>query len=103
MTNSKCITPEPRQKFTWLFLGTPKGEEWTGLPVTLRTIAHSEEVACDAFPSWDLVFAAKIRTESTLNTSFLCQRTGTLWSVWGTNVMDTPEIKAIVNSEVDHD
>lgn len=91
MTNSKCITPEQRQKFTWLFLGTPKGEEWTGLPVTLRTVAASEDDARDKFASWNLTFAAKIRTESTLNTSWADSESSTLWTIISTDLRQSME------------
>jgi hypothetical protein len=77
---------QTRPEFTWLFLGTPKGEEWTGKPVTLRTIATSEEEACAEFPAWDLTFAAKIRTESSLNTSWADPDTQTLWSILGSDM-----------------
>ncbi|MFX2612036.1 host cell division inhibitor Icd-like protein [Enterobacter mori] len=52
---------ETRPKFTWLFLGTPKGEECT--PITLRTRADTEAEAREMFVGWDLTFAAKIRTD----------------------------------------
>lgn len=73
------------KKYTWLFLGTPKGEEWTGLPVTLRTIAETEEEARDTYPTWNLTFAAKIRTESPLNTTWGDSDSATLWTLCGTD------------------
>lgn len=48
-------------KFTWLFLGTPKGQTCT--PVVIRTTADTEEEARAWYPRWDLTFAAKIRSE----------------------------------------
>ncbi|MEG0870360.1 MAG: host cell division inhibitor Icd-like protein [Hafnia sp.] len=41
-------------KFTWLFLATPARN------------ADTEEKARGAFPGWDLIFAAKIRSECSL-------------------------------------
>ncbi|QCD04308.1 host cell division inhibitor Icd-like protein [Citrobacter portucalensis] len=51
-------------KFTWLFLGTPKGQTCT--PVVIRTAADTEEEARAWYPRWDLTFAAKIRSECSL-------------------------------------
>lgn len=55
---------QTRPKFTWLFLGTPKGTACT--PVTLRTQAEDEQSARAEFCGWDLTFAAKIRCECSL-------------------------------------
>ncbi|WP_072049796.1 host cell division inhibitor Icd-like protein [Enterobacter roggenkampii] len=73
-------------KFTWLFLGTPKGEQWTGAPVTLRTQASTEEDARNAFPSWNLTFAAKIRTDSPINCSWTERENLSLWSLLGSDI-----------------
>jgi hypothetical protein len=81
-----CITPPPAQAYTWLFLGTPKGEKANCTPVTLRTVAKDEETARANFSSWDLTFAAKIRNESTLNASWADPDSGTLWTLFGTSV-----------------
>lgn len=51
-------------KFTWLFLGTPKGQTCT--PVVIRITADTEEEARAWYPRWDLTFAAKIRSECLL-------------------------------------
>lgn len=51
-------------KFTWLFLGIPKGQTCT--PVVIRTTADTEEEARAWYPRWDLTFAAKIRSECSL-------------------------------------
>lgn len=51
-------------KFTWLFLGIPKGQTCT--PVVIRTTADTEEEARTWYPRWDLTFAAKIRSECPL-------------------------------------
>lgn len=50
--------------YTWLFLGTPKGQTCT--PVVIRTTADTEEEARAWYPRWDLTFAAKIRSECSL-------------------------------------
>ncbi len=49
---------QTRPKFTWLFLGTPRGHSC--LPIVLRTIADTEDTARAKFCGWDLTFAAKI-------------------------------------------
>ncbi|HHL1780831.1 TPA: host cell division inhibitor Icd-like protein, partial [Klebsiella pneumoniae] len=51
-------------RFTWLFLGTPKGQTCT--PVVIRVAADTEEEARECYSRWDLTFAAKIRSESSL-------------------------------------
>jgi hypothetical protein len=97
----KDITTHPQgrdsnnQKFTWLFLGTPKGQEFTGLPVTLRTVAETEQEARAAFCGWDLTFAAKIRTESPFTASWIDKDTVSLWSILGSEtpcLRDMPEV-----------
>ena len=72
------------QKFTWLFLGTPKGQTCT--PIVLRTNAATEEDARTSFCGWDLTFAAKIRTESPLTTSWIDKDSTILWSLMGSDV-----------------
>ena len=52
-------------KFTWLFLATPKRHADV-CPVVVRFNADTEEKARGAFPGWNLVFAAKIRSECSL-------------------------------------
>ncbi|MFW3764574.1 host cell division inhibitor Icd-like protein [Klebsiella pneumoniae] len=52
-------------KFTWLFLATPKRHAEV-CPVVVRFNADTEEKARGAFPGWNLVFAAKIRSECSL-------------------------------------
>ncbi|EPG6464480.1 host cell division inhibitor Icd-like protein [Citrobacter freundii] len=51
-------------KFTWLFLGIPKGQICT--PVVIRIAADTEEEAREWYSRWDLTFAAKIRSECSL-------------------------------------
>ncbi|WP_310607777.1 host cell division inhibitor Icd-like protein [Buttiauxella brennerae] len=87
----KNNTTPQSQSFTWLFLGTPKGEEWIGSPVTLRTIAEDEDTARANFSSWNLTFAAKIRSESTLNTSWADSENFTLWTIISTDVRQSME------------
>ncbi|RKR54645.1 hypothetical protein C7387_2811 [Yokenella regensburgei] len=72
-----------QQKFTWLFLGTPRGHTCT--PIVLRTVADTEDTARAAFCGWDLTFAAKIRTESPLSVSFMDSESRTLWSILGSD------------------
>lgn len=52
-------------KFTWLFLATPK-QHADVCPVIVRFISDTEENARAEFPGWDLIFAAKIRSECSL-------------------------------------
>lgn len=52
-------------KFTWLFLATP-ARNADACPVVVRFSADTEEKARCAFPGWNLVFAAKIRSECPL-------------------------------------
>lgn len=58
------LTQNSLPAFTWLFLGTPKGETCT--PVVIRVTADTEEEARLWYPRWDLTFAAKIRSECSL-------------------------------------
>lgn len=51
-------------KFTWLFLGIPKGQTCT--PVVIRIAADTEKEAREWYYRWDLTFAAKIRSECPL-------------------------------------
>ena len=83
-------------KFTWLFLGTPKGHTCT--PIVLRTVADTEDTARAAFCGWNLTFAAKIRTESTLSVSFMDSENRTLWSILGSD----PYSVEAVPTEVRH-
>ena len=68
-------------KFTWLFLGTPKGHACN--PVVLRTTATTEEIARDTFSDWELTFAAKIRTESPYAVTWSDLDSETIWSIIG--------------------
>ena len=76
-------------KFTWLFLGTPKGETCT--PIVLRTTAVTEEDARADFPGWELTFAAKIRTESPLIYHWLDTDSLSQWSVIGVDARQSLE------------
>lgn len=58
------IPATSQTKFTWLFLGTPKGQTCT--PVVIRVAADTEEEARQWCPRWNLTFAAKIRSECSL-------------------------------------
>ncbi|HEE0082048.1 TPA: host cell division inhibitor Icd-like protein [Citrobacter youngae] len=57
-------TTTVRPAFTWLFLGTPKGQTCT--PVVIRIAADTEEEAREWYSRWDLTFAAKILSECSL-------------------------------------
>lgn len=61
-TQNSTTSAQPR--FTWLFLGTPKGHTCT--PVVIRVTADTEEEARLWYSRWDLTFAAKIRSECSL-------------------------------------
>ncbi|MGQ3663191.1 host cell division inhibitor Icd-like protein [Citrobacter braakii] len=76
---------ETRPKFTWLFLGKPQREDFTGKPITLRTEADTEQEAREAFPAWELTFAAKIRTDCPVTYSW-CSGTDKCisWMITGT-------------------
>lgn len=63
MATANSTTPA-LPKFTWLFLGTPKGQH--AAPMVIRVTADTEEEARQWYASWDLTFAAKIRSECSL-------------------------------------
>lgn len=60
------LLPQPKtaQIHLGLFLGTPKGRTCT--PVVIRIVADSEQEAREFYSRWDLIFAAKIRSECSL-------------------------------------
>ncbi|HHD7773331.1 host cell division inhibitor Icd-like protein [Klebsiella grimontii] len=60
---------QTRPEFTWLFLATPKHLPH-GAPVVLRTNAATEEEARAEFPGWNMVFAAKIRSQMRCSITF---------------------------------
>ncbi|HHA1934655.1 TPA: host cell division inhibitor Icd-like protein [Enterobacter ludwigii] len=70
--------------FCWLFLGSRPNDK--AAPTVLRTTAATEADARADFPGWELTFAAKIRTESPLTTSWSDPGNMTLWSIIGTDV-----------------
>lgn len=83
-------------KFTWLFLGTPKGHICS--PIVLRTVAATEEDARAAFFGWNLTFAAKIRTESPYSLTWTDSENDTLWSLMGAEIdissrLPVPEVR----------
>ena len=83
-------------KFTWLFLGTPKGHICS--PIVLRTVAATEEDARAAFFGWNLIFAAKIRTESPYSLTWTDSENATLWSLVGAEIdissrLPVPEVR----------
>lgn len=69
---------QTRPEFTWLFLATPKHYPECA-PVVLRFDADTEACARDAFPGWDLVFAAKIRAQAPCRVSFFDYATRRGW------------------------
>lgn len=83
-------------KFTWLFLGTPKGHICS--PIVLRTVADTEENARAAFFGWNLTFAAKIRTESPYSLTWTDSENDTPWSLMGAEIyissrLPVPEVR----------
>lgn len=69
---------QTRPEFTWLFLATPKHYPECA-PVVLRFDADTEACARDAFPGWNLVFAAKIRAQAPCRVSFFDYSTRRGW------------------------
>lgn len=72
---------ETRPKFTWLFLGKPKGSDCT--PIVLRTTADTEKEARVMLVGWDLIFAAKIRTDCPLTCHWVDKNSAVLWTLIG--------------------
>lgn len=60
---------QTRPEFTWLFLAVPKHLPH-GKPVVLRTTASTEEEARAEFSGWNMVFAAKIRSQMRCHITF---------------------------------
>jgi hypothetical protein len=78
---------QTRTKFTFLFLATPDHTpECT--PVVLRFDADTEVAARDAFPGWDLVFAAKIRTQAPCRVAFFDYATHRGWEFDSASVQE---------------
>ncbi len=78
---------QTRTKFTFLFLATPDHTpECT--PVVLRFDADTEAAARDAFPGWDLVFAAKIRTQAPCRVAFFDYATRRGWEFDSASVQE---------------
>lgn len=76
---------ETRPKFTWLFLAT-HGYPSESIPTVVRFDADTEEDARAAFPGMVLTFAAKIRTESPYNLTWVDGENATLWSIIGGDI-----------------
>ena len=65
MEAATWLLPQPKTaQIHRLFLGTPKGRTCT--PVVIRIVADSEQEAREFYSRWDLIFAAKIRSECSL-------------------------------------
>ncbi|HBV6758300.1 TPA: host cell division inhibitor Icd-like protein [Klebsiella oxytoca] len=60
---------QTRLEFAWLFLATPKHLPHVA-PVVLRTNAATEEEARAEFSGWNMVFAAKIRSQMRCHITF---------------------------------
>ncbi|HGV4317774.1 TPA: host cell division inhibitor Icd-like protein [Klebsiella pneumoniae] len=60
---------QTRPEFTWLFLATPEHLPHS-TPVVLRICADTEETARAAFHGWNMVFAAKIRSQMRCSMTF---------------------------------
>lgn len=69
---------QTRPEFTWLFLATPKHHPECS-PIVLRFDADTEETARDAFPGWNLIFAAKIRAHAPCRVAFFDYATRRGW------------------------
>ncbi|HGY5680270.1 TPA: host cell division inhibitor Icd-like protein [Serratia marcescens] len=69
---------QTRSKFTFLFLATPDHTPECA-PVVLRFDADTEAAERDAFPGWDLIFAAKIRTQPPCRVAFFDYATRSGW------------------------
>lgn len=91
MAKANSTTP----KFTFLFLATKPGDKCA--PVVLRTAADTEEAARAFFPGWNLTFAAKIRTASPVNFSWIDYVNLSQWSVTASDISEQPD--ALNNSE----
>ncbi|HBY6059942.1 TPA: host cell division inhibitor Icd-like protein [Klebsiella pneumoniae] len=89
-----------KTKFTWLFLATPKKHDCT--PIVLRTQADSEEAARNTFPGWDLVFAAKIRTESPFQDRWTDSDSGTIWQIIADDITPLPAFPESFPQEARH-
>ncbi|QPG07916.1 host cell division inhibitor Icd-like protein [Klebsiella pneumoniae subsp. pneumoniae] len=72
-------TPPILRKNSPAVSGHAENHECT--PIVLRTMADTEESARDTFPGWDLIFAAKIRTESPFMDSWIDSDSGTIWQL----------------------
>lgn len=69
---------QTRPEFTWLFLATPRHHPECS-PIVLRFDADTEDAARDAFPGWNLVFAAKIRAHAPCRVAFFDYTTRRGW------------------------
>ncbi|BEM39931.1 hypothetical protein SME10J_36580 [Serratia marcescens] len=78
---------QTRSKFTFLFLATPDHTPECA-PVVLRFDADTEAAARDAFPGWDLIFAAKIRTQPPCRVAFFDYATRSGWEFDSASVQE---------------
>lgn len=78
---------QTRSKFTFLFLATPDHTPECA-QVVLRFDADTEAAARDAFPGWDLIFAAKIRTQPPCRVAFFDYATRSGWEFDSASVQE---------------
>lgn len=78
---------QTRSKFTFLFLATPDHTPECA-PVVLRFDADTEAAARNAFPGWDLIFAAKIRTQPPCRVAFFDYATRSGWEFDSASVQE---------------
>lgn len=83
---------QTRPEFTWLFLATPKHQTECS-PIVLRFDADTEDTARAALPGWNLIFAAKIRTESPYSFTWSDYERATLWSIIGSEIQLPTEVR----------
>lgn len=85
---------QTRPEFTWLFLAVPKHLPH-GKPVVLRTTAATEEEARAEFCGWNMVFAAKIRSQMRCHITFYddVNRTGLTLEVEAVEGCSMPKSK----------
>lgn len=87
-------------KFTWLFLASRPGDKVA--PVVLRTVANTEEAARAEFPGWELIFAAKIRTDSPMNYCWSEKETLSCWGIFGGPIPELHQLNERIQQEARH-
>lgn len=82
---------QTRSKFTFLFLATPDHTPECA-PVVLRFDADTEAAERNAFPGWDLIFAAKIRTQPPCRVAFFDYATRSGWEFDSASVQEVNHV-----------